>query len=375
MQRIAIIEPSHSHEEVILPQIELLHGHYDIHVVAPQSLLDVELLRDTKKLYQACPFATASVKGRLRRLLSLPFKYLAIRRIVRPIEPHVIIFNSTYSLVDVVLIVLIFRAYKKIQIIHNFEQFLSPFGYWLYRRFSANLVISEEVCKYVTSSHPAYSDLDYFLPIFFDSFLAIHGRTPDSQELSTLKLGVFGSIEDSRRNYSGILESVRNIVQTQPAVGFRLYLVGKAPSAVQDFIRTHHLESVIEFYPAFVPFHMMFSLLNDMDIVLFLIDHQVTYAEQYNRYKISGTSTLMKAFKKAGCTSTDFHVDDSLAAKCFTYPGTDIGRFLEQISEGRITRCLLQEKAAAYADDEQFSFQRQKTRFLSVIHGVQPENG
>jgi hypothetical protein len=377
MQRIAIIEPSHSHEEVILPQIELLRGQYDVYVVAPQSLLTIELLKDAASLFHACAFSVVTARNRLLRLMGLPFKYLAIARVVRSIDPHVLIFNSTYTLLDVALICWVFRKYKKAQIIHNFEQFLPPFGRWLYHRFSANLVISEEVHRYVVSTHPEYADLDYVLPIFFDSFVAAHDCVPQrlTKRNGMLKLGVFGTIEDSRRNYSGLLESLHRLAQSRMEVGFRIYLVGKAPPEIQNYIQTHGLDTMVETFSAFVPFHTMFSLLAEMDVVMFLVDRHVKYAGQYNRYKISGTSTLMKAFRKVGCASDEFLVDASLAAACFTYPGDDIGHFLRQIADGHITLDTVRAKASGYAADDVFSFTKQQTRLVSLIRRILPVNG
>jgi glycosyltransferase involved in cell wall biosynthesis len=331
MTPIAIIEPCHSHEEVILPQVELLRNDFNVHVVAPPSLLNVDLLRLTSHLYQAHPIPLRVSGSRIGRLLGKPSVYRAIRQIVDTFDPAVLIFNSTYSLLDVVLIRSWFRDYRKIQIIHNLRQFLMPGALQFYRAFDANLVISEQVHQYATSHHPAFSDLRYFLPIYFDSFLEAQPPPAHSTEIgqAPLKLGVFGAIEEGRRNYRGLMEAVRKMKRTGNAAGFRIYLVGRAPGWVQELIRQHDLQGLVEHYTEFVPFREMFEKLAEMDIVLFLVDNEVGNARHYNRYKISGTSTLIKAFRKACACSTDFPVDDSLADKSFYYEGSDIGSLLK----------------------------------------------
>jgi hypothetical protein len=81
--RVAIIEPNHSHEEVILPQVELLKSRYEIAVVAPSSLLKTNYSRDTSGTYQGYPFKlTRFRQPPILRAAALPFKYLAIRRII-----------------------------------------------------------------------------------------------------------------------------------------------------------------------------------------------------------------------------------------------------------------------------------------------------
>ncbi|MCX6917272.1 MAG: hypothetical protein NT167_30250 [Verrucomicrobia bacterium] len=372
MERVAIVEPSHSHEEVILPQIELLRARFDLSVVAPQSLLDVDLLHETSHLYHARAFAASSAKNRTMRLLDKPRHYLAIRKVIREIDPSVIIFNSTYTSIDIALIRWLFRDYKKIQIIHNFQKFLAPFSRGLYRAFDGNLVISEQVHAYVTGHHPGFADLKYFLPIFFDSFLSggVGRVDAPTSVCPQLKLGVFGSIENDRRNYSGLLDAVRRLRASREDAAFRVYLVGKAPQEIQAYIREHNLQSVVQYYTEFVPFRTMFALLAEMDIVLFLIDREVGNMKHYNHYKISGTSTLMKGFRKAGASSTDFPVDSSLADKCFYYPGGDIGRMLSQINDGSITAADARRRMAAYEGQSLFSFSAQQARLVSIIQRV-----
>ena len=75
MKRIALVEPNHSHEEVLFPLIELLRGVCEVHVVAPQSLLDVDLLRDTRHMYQAVPYVPALPKSRIGRRLGVGRRY------------------------------------------------------------------------------------------------------------------------------------------------------------------------------------------------------------------------------------------------------------------------------------------------------------
>lgn len=376
MQRVALIEPAHSHEEVLFPQIALLRKHFEVHVVAPRSLLDVDLLRDAASLYRAWPFDMTTDSRRIARALDGPRKYRAIREAVRAIAPDVLIFNSTYSLPEVALIQRWFRDYPKIQIIHNFQKFLRWPARRLYRAFDANLVISEQVHAYVTTNHPEFSDLEYFLPIFFDGFFSGHGeRSPVSDATRPIRLGVFGSMEQDRRNYQGLLEALRNLGRAPEQAGFRVRLVGKTPPDLQARIRQYNLETLVDYQTDFVPFRTMFTLLEETDVMLFLIDRGVNNSRHYNRYKISGTSTLMKAFRKAGASSTDFTVDESLRDACFSYPGTDVGCLLRQIADRAITAKDIRRKTVAYGQQLEFSFPKQEARLVAIVRRVANRKG
>jgi glycosyltransferase involved in cell wall biosynthesis len=371
MQRVALIEPAHSHEEVLFPQIELLRRQFEVHVIAPRSLLEVDLLHDTAPLYRAWSLDMPPAHTQLARALDTLRKYGAIREAVKSINPDILIFNSTYSLPEVALIHRWFRDYPKIQIIHNFQRFLRWPARKLYQAFDANLVISEQVHTYVTTHHREFSNLEYFLPIFFGSFSSDAGRTlPEPGDEYPIRLGVFGSMEQSRRNYNGLLQALRNLGHPLGKAGFRVCLAGKTPPELRSRIQKYRLDDIMEYQTDFVPFRAMFNLLRKTDIVLFLIDGDVRYARHYNQYKISGTSTLMKAFRMAGATSTDFNVDDSLRDACFSYPGTDMGSLLRQIADRTITRDDIKRKTGLYDDRPDFLFSTQEARLVSIVKRV-----
>ncbi len=353
-----------------MPQVELLRSHFDVHVVAPESLLAEDLLRGTSHLYTSWPCRQAPRGSHARRALTTPPIYFAIADVIHQIKPDVILFNSTYTLPEVALVAQLFRKYRKVQIIHNFQKFLSRSARWLYRSFDANLVISEQVQRYIVKNHPQFADLDYFLPVFFDSFVSRDsGRVslPEPRG-GQLVLGVFGSIERHRRNYEGLLDALRDLPLGGDEPRFQLHVTGRPPSWLTEHILSHGLQDRINCYSSRPTFAEMFYLLEHTDLVMFLIDNNIEYADYYNRYKITGTSTLLKAFKKAGISSTDFAVDSSLADKCFYYQGADVGAILKQVASGAITPDQVRDKTALYEGEELFSFEYQRERLLSTLN-------
>ena len=368
--KICLIEPCHSHEEVLYPLIVLLRDDYDVYVIAPQSLLDVDLLSRTKHLYTALPIIWNQDASKLHRFLRMPGKYNDVRRIINSINPDCVLFNSTHNILDMFYIAMFFKSVRKVQIIHEFNQFLKPGMRWLYNQFNLNLVISEQVYSYVKTHNPDFNNLDYVLPIYFEGFFeSAEDRSRDKDiDTSYIKLGVFGSIDSNRRNYRGLLDAIREICANSRDPRFRVYLVGKAPQWLQDEIKQYNLAGVVEIYSEFVSFQKMFDILNEMDLVLFLIDNAVSNSRYYNKYKISGTSTLVKAFKKAGLSSTDFNVDSTLVDRCFYYKGTDIKSFLNRINNEELTKIDIQNKIAAMHENAEFTFEKQKERLVSMIN-------
>ncbi len=367
--KICLVEPCDGHDIVILPQIELLREDYDIYVLAPRPLLERDLLRNTRQLYQGIPVAWNQRQPRWRRLLRMPSKYRDFRRIVDSIRPEVVLFNSTYLPIDLLLIARYFKGVRKAQIIHHFHYFLRPGMRWLYDQFDLSLVISEEVHGYIVRNHPQYSSLDYFLPIYFNSFQA-SSPAPPGAPLETdgrLQIGVFGAIDQFRRNYKGLLNSLAKWGRRVRAPKFVMHLVGGLPAEYKRFIIQHDLGQMVRCYEGFVPYEEMFRVLRNVDIVMFLIDATVPNCKLYNHYKISGTSLLIKGFQKVCAASRDFRVDAILADKCFFYDGAQVEQLFESIEDGSINKATVRAMEASYENAGIFSREQQKARLVGGL--------
>ncbi len=371
-QRICLIEPFHSHEEVLSPLIELLHEDFDVHVIAPQSLFEVDLLARTKHFYTPVSLRRNRNGSLVERLLKRPSEYREIRRLVDSIDPVCVLFNSTYGAFDLLMIASCFKGIRKAQIIHNFQIFLKPGMRWIYDQFDLNLVISEEVQQYVVAHHPEYRSLDYVLPIFFEDFGSVCLAEGESiQEMtSILELSVIGSVDKSRRNHQGLLDRLAVWNNESRSPQFHLNLIGKVPAEERDFIISHKLAPVIRYYEKFVTFEEMFRVLRNSDIVLFLIDSTVKDCAIYNRYKISGSSTMIKCFKKVSASSHDFKVDGLLADKCIYYPGDHVEKLFEAIERGDIDKSKIRRMEAGFDSLRIFSREEQKRRLLAALNRI-----
>jgi len=366
--RICLIEPCHSHTEVVVPTLDLLYEAYEIYLIAPRSLFELDLLRSTQSLYRAVPIDWQQRHPRWRRFLRMPAKYFTMRQLVNQIAPCCVFFTSTYREIDLLLIARYFKHVPKAQIIHNFQYFLRPGMHRLYEQFDLNLVISEEVHKYILEHHPQYASLDYFLPISFDCFFRLHPlRNPSGVPTGPIQLGVFGAVDQGRRNYEGLFQSLRCWRRKSGAAPFVVHIVGKLPKEYRRFIARYELDELVRYYDHYVSFEEMFRVLRMVDIVLFLIDSTSSYRQTYNRYKISGSSNLIKGFRKVCASSRDFPVESILRDKCFFYDGAQLEQLFEAIADGYITREVVREKEARYTGLDILSREEQQSRLLSGL--------
>jgi hypothetical protein len=127
---------------------------------------------------------------------------------------------------------------------------------------------------------------------------------------------------------------------------------------------------VVRHYEEFVSFEEMFRVLRTVDIVLFLVDSSVRDCAVYNRYKITGSSTLIKGFRKACAASRDFQIDEILADKCFYYDGSHIEELFDALANGSINREAVRKMEARYDGMTILSREEQKKRLVGALKRV-----
>lgn len=372
---ICLVEPCHSHEEVLFPLIDYLWDDYDLHVCAPQSLLDVDIMSRTRHLYKAVPIPWRQSATRCSRLLQMPRKYQFIRKHVASINPEIVLFNSTHNIAELLMIAVMFRGIRKAQVVHDFSHYLRPGMMWLYDCFDVSLVISEDVYEYVSRHHPNYGKLDFFLPFSFKEFEDTLPNTGDEEANvgDVLHLGVIGAIDPNRRNYEGLLQSLamwHAKGARQPR--FMLSLIGKAPASFQKRIEQESLIKWVRCYDGFVSFREMFGILRKLDLVLFLIDDTTTERKRYNQYTVSCTSIWVRAFRKACASSREFPLERELRDKCIFYDGSHVEQLFEAIERGSVSRDTLKEIEARYSMDVSLFRREQKKR---LVQALKPSSG
>lgn len=367
-RRVCIIELGTSHYNDVFSQLELLREHFEVHVIAPPRLFNMDLFSATTQLYHALPLHELRARSRWIRLARLPLTLWRIRKYCARINADAIIFNTTFTLIDLWLIAALLPRGKTFQVIHNYQRFLNPVAFRFFKWFTNNMVLSEDVFEYIRKTHDTAGKLAFFLPIFFKSFMA---TCPERQPKwkggrATFNLGVFGGIEQSRRDYQGLIDAVARLQATGASINFRIHLIGSAPPEFEETIRQQGLKEIVSVY-GYCSFADMFALAENMDLVFFLIDSNVHNFRYYNKYKVSGTSVLLKTFRKVGVSSDEFLVDRSLQNTVFYYHGADVGEILKKIARGEITKAMIAEMERRYSDVRLLSFETQQRQLIAAL--------
>ena len=364
--RLCLVEPRHSHEEVLSPLIGALAEDFDLHVHAPRSLLALDLLQAQAGQFRARPFRWEQSAPRLRRAAQLPGLYRRLRREIDEIEPDLVLFNSVHDAADLLFIALAFRGVRKVQVVHDFRLFMRPGLRALYGQFDHNLVLSDDVLDYMCRHHQEFGRLDYYLPLHYEPFRST-GPQSSGEQTGPLELVVLGSTDLRRRNYVGLLDGLGAAGFRDSTAPIRVEFVGRASAQLKAKVAANRLEGCVRLHDAFVPFEEMFATLKRADLLLFLVDETTENVFSYNRLQTSCSSIWARAFEKVCVSSKALKIDKKLEDKCFFYDGSEIAQFLRRVGDGEIGREAIEAKRRRFREDGMPSRELERARLVSLL--------
>jgi hypothetical protein len=190
-------------------------------------------------------------------------------------------------------------------------------------------------------------------------------RYPVDQDM--VNIGIVGSIVPQRRNYDGLFRSLADAREALAGAPFRIHLLSNIPSAYACLISDLEVGEHLVTYDHRLPFQALFSLVERIDLLAFLIDRTVPNSEHYNRTKISGTSSILKAFRKPALSSTDFEVDRAWNDATFYYPEDHIENFLTAVARGEITKVTIARRAANIQVPHYMRFEEQRSNYVALV--------
>jgi hypothetical protein len=190
-----------------------------------------------------------------------------------------------------------------------------------------------------------------------------------------VNIGVVGSISGKRRDYDGLFRSLAGARQVLAGASFRIHLLSRIPPPYARLIEELDIGEHLVTYDHRLPFSALFSLVERMDLLAFLVDRNIENIEHYNRTKISGVSSILKAFPKPALCSTDFKVDAAWKEASFYYPGDRIEEFLIAVARGEITKASIARLSRNLRIPTYMGIQAQRRSYseliASAIHEVE----
>lgn len=232
-------------------------------------------------------------------------------------------------------------------LIHDLRKLTSSTGQRLIcRRMSGYLVAA----RYLTGNFPLRRPVEYFSPLPARPDRPCAGPTKAAGETWVV---VPGNVERKRRNYAAL----PRLAQELAGSGIRIVVLGNIGKGdgpwLRGLVHSAGLDAMFVFFDQFIPEDVYDSYMRQCDYLLPLIDSDVPHAEDYTRFKTSGTFNLAKAYGKTMLCDNALHRLKESGLPCLFYG--DAAELRQHIER--------QETAAATALD----FEAEATRYCSFL--------
>ncbi|RDG29810.1 hypothetical protein [Oceanispirochaeta sp. M1] len=364
-KRVIIFQPSSIHIEVIRPQLDFLINHYDVTVVTTRDIAQADTFSIFKKnksiRFSLIPvFKGFSGSPQCTRL----FRYLALFSLLFR-KADYIIFN-TLSKRDLYFSRILKKRAELFGIIHNVDKFTGNLLPYL-THFKRIFVLSDEVYNYCLDKNlfdRESNKLFWFIPLLKD--LVDFNSDYQIEDMSgPITIAIVGSVSQERRDYNSLWKSLGTIIEDRGDCHTRLKirLVGRMSKEVEKTI-PGEIIPMLEYSTFYLPFEELNRQILSADLIAYLIHPGMTYGSDYNKTKITGTSTILKSVPILPVSSDSFAMDLTYKDIAFYYPESDILSFFNKILDGSITREELN-KRRLYINIHDYSFEKQRELYLS----------
>jgi hypothetical protein len=366
--KIALVQFYQYHEEVLAPQIDFLLPDNELFIAVPGEVFKNDYILAFEPDIKKIIFKDSRYDKKLinipNRILSIIAKYIQLFLLVKKNNIEVIIYNTINKRFHFFFIKLFFRRIKNIHIIHNAQVFKTKGSIKSLSFFKKNLFISFNVYDYYINKNMEdinKTDFDWFLPSLYN--LPYEDDTNyDILSKDKINIVIPGSVDDKRRNYSGLLDVLNTIKDKN--VPFQIILLGKMPSAKQKLIDDMRLNHIIKTFDEYIPGKLMLYIIKNSDAIAFLIDKTIN-CQIYNTYKATGTSIFCLSFGIPCIVSDNFILDTGLKNKAIVYTDSHIDFVLNDIINGKLTKEYFRTlKNIPLSNEYTYEFQRMHYREL-----------
>jgi hypothetical protein len=340
--KIALVQFYQYHEEVLAPQIGFLLPEHELFVAAPREIFKNDYIlvfgSSIKRVIFKDRKYTKYILNIPYRIASIIIKYIQLFLAVKRNNIEIIIYNTINKYFHLLFIKILFKKRKNIHIIHNAQMFKTEKAIKSLSLFKINILLSFDVYNYFISKHIKGMNkaiFDWFLPSLNDSIF--YSDFTENDILSTNKINIVipGSVDDSRRNYNGLLDILCSM-KDKP-LPFRIILLGKTPPDKQKLIYDMKLEHIIKNFDEYIPGKLMLYIIKNSDAIAFLVDKTIN-CQIYNTYKTTGTSIFCLSFGIPCIVSDNFILDSGLKDRAIVYPDNRIDFVFNDIINGKLTK-------------------------------------
>lgn len=333
---IVVVQLEPMHAEVVLPVVWQLHSHASVRLVANASFRGTLPLPPTVSV----DWIDWPSRRGLRTALAYLRGLLRLNAALRAAPTNALLFVTIPTPAKAWLVSRCFsRHHRLCQIIHNGQRYRpeSASHRRTLSRFAVSLFLSGTLARNFAARFPDLgSRIDSFWATGFPTDPA--APSPDPAPDAPLRLVIPGSVNQSRRDYLGLLAALGEVPAQDLLARVRFVLAGRTPASFQQQIQESGLAGLFETSSEFLSFSRLFATVQQADAVFFLVNKSVSFFAHYGILKQSGSENLALAFARPVIVASSIPLDEPLAQVAWRHHDHTFVPLLQQILTGELSR-------------------------------------
>ncbi len=354
---IVIVELS-SHEDSFYSHFSFLKDDYNIHLIVNDQLLP--LLPTTIPLASLTP-----VKVEKRKSISISWQ---VHKLIKKIDPTIVFFHTAQGNIVRELCFLLPKKYKMTGVHHNADKLMSGASFsqrFINRRIKNYFVLADYVKENLQGKIPANISVQDIYTVYYERPKGFHEITKSNK----LRIAIPGTVEQSRRDYWGLLEALKKN-KLNSAIEFVILGNSKRGDGpeLKKALAELGLSESFKFFDAYVSAADMASYMAAADLIMPLLHPGMEYFDLFSKYKISGTFNWAFGYKKPMLMHTAIGSLKTFNDSCITY---DMDNLVEKLNSICQNPGQLSQVKAHIDNDPRFDFETQKVKYLHFLEQIE----
>lgn len=349
---LVFVEFGTAHEDVFYSHFLILQKRFRLHIIANEKLI-----RHLPKSIEYASVTPIQVQDRP----SLAVAWEA-RKKIKQIKPEYVCFSTAQGNVVRDLTLLMPRGIKLFGTHHNADKLLTSSSQKLIMlRLKKYLVLAKFIEENLRTKLKPDIKIKAFYPCFYEKIPGV----PPVNFPGKLLVAVPGVIEQSRRDYFGLLEIMK---KNPPSSKVHFLMLGNGSREdgprFQEEVRKAGLERNFTFFNAYVSAEDMQTHLEASHLILPLLHPGIDYFQLYQDYKVTGSYDLAFGYNKPLLLHSAIGRNTDFTGFSLNYEVENLMKTLESLSPGD---SKLQEISRRMAESENFKLDVVSRIYLDFI--------
>lgn len=360
LERIALIELSSSHGECIYSQAEFLNQQDNFVLLLLNEFLKDQtecISADVNKIYFPKPINS------FQRLKL----FLKIFTILKKYKIDTLVINTATGTELWLLLFFIPKSIKLAGIIHDAEKLISSSTQQkINKRIKHYFVLNDFIKEYIDKFNLKNLNVSSQYNIFYPT----ENLIPISKKANEFWITIPGTVEQSRRNYLGLIEQLKN--KNIPE-SIKFLLLGNCNhfnadgDLIKAKVKEYNLEINFVFFDEFISNKLFLSYINKSDIIMLGIESGLSFFNAYKKSQITGSYNLGFGFNIPLLYHQDLEHIKDLNNFGISYNDNNLYETILDVSKNSNK---IEDIKTKIKNEPKFTFSYQQSNYLKFIESI-----